>query len=75
MLQTSAPIHHPQPDAARPDEGRGPAAVDSDALLHAANADPEPVYIRGKGQGCVAGLQDDAGEFAESQERSRGQRC
>ncbi|TPX10596.1 uncharacterized protein E0L32_008482 [Thyridium curvatum] len=42
--EASAALHHPQHDAAHEDEGRGAAAADADALLHAADADPEPVH-------------------------------
>jgi len=64
--QTSPPILHPQPDAARAHEGRGAAAADADALLHAADADPESVYTRRQGEGCAEGLQDDEGRFSFS---------
>lgn len=56
--QTSPPLHRPQHDAPSADAGHRPAAVDPDALLHAPDPDPEPVYPRRQGQGHTKRFQD-----------------
>jgi hypothetical protein len=66
-LQASSPIYHPQHNPARADEGRGAAAANPNALLHATNTDPEPVYHGWKKSRCPCRLQDDAGRCSLSQ--------
>lgn len=59
--QTSSAIHYPEHDSSRPCARRGAASAGSDALLHPADADQEPVHFGWQGQGCLPRLQDDEG--------------
>jgi hypothetical protein len=61
--QTSAALHHPQHDAPRPHARHRPAAADPDALLHAPDPDPEPVYSRREGAGYLQRFQDVKGTY------------
>ena len=60
--QTSAPVHHPQHIAAEADAHVGAAPAGADALLHAADADQEPVCDGRPGARRAAGVQDGEGK-------------
>ena len=57
-LQTSPPLHHPQPLPPRTNPGAGSTAVDADALLYQTDADQESLYRGWQSKGHIQRLQD-----------------
>ncbi len=60
--QASPSIHHPQHNASPADEGHRPASAHTDARLHPANSDQEPLRTWRKIKRCTEGVQDVKGK-------------